>query len=162
MVRFVIADDNPGIRRGLRLLLERHSGWEICGEASDSIEAVSQTAELNPDLVVLDVTMPNLNGFQAARAIHIAAPKLPLLLITHYEIDAHVEREARKAGCNGAVNKGSNNLLIAAIEALLRGEPFFASTSTSGLDLRADKPKRAAEVTKSKDEPGDLAKAVGR
>jgi DNA-binding NarL/FixJ family response regulator len=133
MIRFVIADDNPGIRRELRSLLEEHRGWKICGEASDGFEAARETAKLNPDLVILDLTMPNLSGFQAARrAIHTAAPKLPLLLFTQHEIDVQVEREARDSGFRGAVNKGSNDLLIAAIELLLQGKAFFTFSPTSG------------------------------
>lgn len=105
-MRIVIADDSPEIRRALRTILEEYPGWEICGEASNGLEAVSQTAGLNPDLVILDLTMPNLNGYQAARAIHIAAPNLPLLLFTQHEIDAQMEREVRDSGFSGAVNRG--------------------------------------------------------
>jgi two-component system, NarL family, response regulator NreC len=161
MTRIVIADDSPGIRGVLRSLLEKHRGWEICGEASNGLEAVSQAAELNPDLVILDLTMPNLNGFQAARAIHIAAAKLPLLLLTQHEIDARVEREARASGFSGAVNKGSNDLLIAGIESILRGEAFFSSTPTPGFDTPPDQPRGAAESKNSKEEPGEAAKSVG-
>jgi len=161
-MRIVIADDSPGIRRALRTILQEHPGWEICGEASDGLEAVSQTAELDPDLVILDLTMPNLDGFQAARAIHIAAPNLPLLLFTQHDIDAQMEREARDSGFGGAVNKGSSDLLIAGIESLLRGEPFFTSTPTSGLEIRPDKPSGAGEPTNSADVPANAAKAVGR
>jgi DNA-binding NarL/FixJ family response regulator len=132
MIRFVIADDNPGIRRSLCSLLENHPGWKICGEASNGFEAARETAELNPDLVILDLTMPNLNGFQAARAIHTTAPKLPLLLFTQHQIDVQMEREARDSGFSGAVNKGSNDLLIAAIELLLLGKAFFTFSPTSG------------------------------
>ena len=67
--RIFIADDHEVVRRGIRSLLEGHAGWEVCGEARDGREAVEKVAELKPDLVLLDVGMPNLNGLDAARQI---------------------------------------------------------------------------------------------
>ncbi len=131
MVRILIADDSPEIRRALREALEKHSGWKVCGEASNGLEAVSQTSELNPDIVILDLTMPKLNGFQAGRVIHTAVPKLPLLLFTQHEFGPQIEQDARNSGFHGGVNKGSFDLLIAGIESLLRGETFFTSASSS-------------------------------
>jgi len=135
MIRILIADDSPQILRALREALEKHPGWEICGEASNGLEAVSQTGELNPDVVVLDLTMPNLNGFQAGHAIHVATPTLPLLLFTQHEFGPQIEQEARNSGFSGGVNKGSYDLLIAGIESLLRGETFFTSGPSSRLDI---------------------------
>jgi two-component system nitrate/nitrite response regulator NarL len=140
MIRILVADDSPQLLQCIRKVIEEHPAWKVCGEASDGLEAVSQTAELTPDLVVLDLTMPNLNGFQAARAIHVAAPKLPLLMYTQHLFDTHLEQEARDAGFSGAVTKGSNDSLTAAIESLLRGETFFPNavpTLNIGADVRA-------------------------
>ena len=137
LVRIVIADDSPQIRRGLREALEGHSGWKVCGEAANGLEAVSQTTELNPDIVILDLTMPELNGFQAARIIHTAVPKLPLLLFTQHEFGPQIEQEARDSGFHGGVNKGSFDLLIAGIESLLRGETFFTSAPPPSRTLAA-------------------------
>lgn len=130
----------------MREALEKHANWDVCGEASTGREAVSQTAELNPDIVILDLTMPNLNGFQAGSAIHTAAPTLALLLFTQHECGPQLEQEARSSGFRGVVNKGSFDLLIAGIEALLRGETFFPSTPVSMLQTsNGAKPTDVAE-----------------
>jgi DNA-binding NarL/FixJ family response regulator len=127
MTRILIADDSPYVLESIKKVIEEHSDWKVCGEVVDGLEAVSKAAELTPDLVVLDLTMPNLNGFQAARAIHIATPKVPILLYTQHLFDAHLEKEARDAGFSGAVTKGSSDSLTAAIESLLRGEQYFSN-----------------------------------
>jgi DNA-binding NarL/FixJ family response regulator len=96
--------------------------------------------------------MPNLNGFQAGSAIHSAAPKLPLLLFTQHEVGPQLEQEARHAGFQGIVNKGSFDLLIAGIESLLRGETFFTSDPSSRPDFdRAVRQTGTAEPTKRQD-----------
>ena len=107
MIRILIADDNALMLRVLRDSLDRHPGWKVCGQASNGLEAVSLAAELNPDLVILDLTMPKLNGFQAARTIQTAAPSLPLLLFTPHLSEPLVEDEARNSGFRACVPKDS-------------------------------------------------------
>src|SRR5271170_6957171 len=80
--RIFIADDHDVVRCGIRTLLESHAGWSVCGEARDGREAVTKVAELKPDLVVLDVAMPMLNGMDAARQILKARPGTPILILT--------------------------------------------------------------------------------
>jgi DNA-binding NarL/FixJ family response regulator len=150
MPRILIADDSPHLLGCIRKVIEEHPDWKVCGEASDGLEAVSKAAELGPDLVVLDLTMPNLNGLQAARAIHIAAPKIPILLYTQHLFDDHLEREARAAGFSGAVTKGSNDSLTAAIESLLRGQQYF-SNAVAALKISPDP---LAPVAEPPDKPG--------
>jgi DNA-binding NarL/FixJ family response regulator len=140
MTRILIADDNPQILRSVRRALEAHGDWEVCGEASDGFEAVSRTAELNPDLVILDMSMPRLNGLEAARIIHAAVPNLPLLLFTQHNFETQIEREARDSGFSGGVNKGSYDLLVEGIESLLRGETFFTSARTPPSSIAAVQP----------------------
>jgi len=154
MIRILIADDSPQLLRCIRKVIEEHPQWKVCGEASDGLEAVSQTAELTPDLVVLDLTMPNLNGFQAARAIHVAAPKLPLLLYTQHLFDNHLGQEARDAGFSGAVTKGSTDSLTAAIASLLRGETYFPNAAPA-LNIGADLQAHVAEPSKPEGPPDD-------
>jgi DNA-binding NarL/FixJ family response regulator len=150
MARIVIADDSREIRDALRRILVAHPGWDVCGEASDGLEAVSVTAEMNPDIVILDLTMPNLTGFQAGQTIHIAAPNLPLLLFTQHEVDDLVEREARESGFSGAVSKGTIEGLIAGVEALLRGETFFRLSATAGIAIESEPTLGIVEPPKKK------------
>jgi DNA-binding NarL/FixJ family response regulator len=150
MIRLLVADDSPEIVRAVRERLEKHPGWHVCGQASNGLEAVSQTSDLNPDVVILDLTMPKLNGFQTGLAIHTAAPKLPLLLFTQ-QFGTEIEQEARSSGISGCVNK-SYELLIAGFESLLRGETFFEPSQISRLDSGcAGRPTEVAEPATTED-----------
>lgn len=79
-IRILVVDDHPIVRQGLRTLLEGREGWEVIGEASDGMEAVEKAGKLQPDVMVLDVTMPRMNGLEACRAIRRSLPKLEILL----------------------------------------------------------------------------------
>jgi DNA-binding NarL/FixJ family response regulator len=154
MTRILIADDNSYVLESIRKVIEEHPDWEVCGEAADGLEAVSKAAELTPDLIVLDLTMPNLNGFQAARAIHAAAPNIPLLLYTQHLFDAHLEKEARNAGFSGAVTKGSGDSLTAAVESLLKGEQYFTN-ALAALKIAPDPLAPIVEPPPGKTDPPD-------
>ena len=132
-VRILIADDDSPIRRLLRRLLEEHSGWEVCGEAEDGLDAVAKTGELAPDLVVLDLAMPHMNGLQAGRAIAQSSPALPMLLLTVQEVSNQLVDEARNAGFRGAVSKSTGSEVIAGVRSLLEAQSFFPS---AGSDLQ--------------------------
>src|SRR6516164_9206756 len=125
--RILIADDHEVVRRGLRSLLEGHAGWEICGEAVDGRDAVEQTLSLKPDLVVMDVGMPNLNGLDAAHQILRTEPRTAVLILTIDESD-QVIREVLNAGTRGFVLKSdAARDLVAAVESLQRHRTFFTS-----------------------------------
>jgi DNA-binding NarL/FixJ family response regulator len=81
-LRILIADDYEVVRCGVRALLQEHEGWEVCGEAVDGRDAVTKAAQLRPNLVILDIGMPNLNGLEAARQILYGAPETPVLILT--------------------------------------------------------------------------------
>src|SRR5260370_6301381 len=81
-IRILIADDDASIRRLLRRLIENHADWTVCGDAHDGQDAIGKTAQLTPDIVVLDLAMPQMNGLQAARETVRKRPSLPMLLLT--------------------------------------------------------------------------------
>ncbi|GAC1431786.1 MAG: hypothetical protein NVS1B11_01520 [Terriglobales bacterium] len=127
-VRILIADDDSPIRRLLRRLIEEHADWEVCGEAVNGSDAVSKTDELSPDLVVMDLAMPQMNGLQAAREISKSAPSMPMLLLTVQQVSTEMVQEARNAGFKGAVSKSTGSEVVKGIETLLRDGKFFNST----------------------------------
>jgi DNA-binding NarL/FixJ family response regulator len=124
-VRILIADDDKTILLLLHRLLENHSAWEICGEAHEGREAVEKAALLKPDLIILDLAMPVMNGLQAAEQLSRLDPELPLLLISVQQVTQQVEQSARKAGFKGAVTKSNGAEVVAGVEALLRKQTFF-------------------------------------
>jgi DNA-binding NarL/FixJ family response regulator len=126
-VRIVIADDHEVVRKGLRSLLEGREGLEIVGEASNGREAVDKATVLKPDVVVLDIGMPELNGLEATRQIVKASPRTEVLVLTVYETE-EVIREVLRAGARGYVLKSdAGRLLLSAIEAVSNHKPFFTS-----------------------------------
>jgi DNA-binding NarL/FixJ family response regulator len=130
-IRILIADDDPTIRMLLRRLLERQQDWQVCGEASNGVEAIEGVEQLAPDIVVMDLAMPVMNGLQAAPEIVKAHPKLPMLLISVQEVSRELASEARNAGYRGAVTKSGGDEVLKGIEALLRHDMFFYSDDGS-------------------------------
>lgn len=127
MLRIMIADDHELARRGIRSLLESHTGWEVCAEAKDGREAVELAGEFKPDVVLMDIGMPNLNGLEAARQIIAAAPKVAVLILTMHDSD-HTVREVLRAGARGFLLKSdAGKDLVAAVEALELQRTFFTT-----------------------------------
>lgn len=126
-LRILIADDHDIVRKGLRMLVEERPGWSVCAEARSGREAVLLVSEHHPDIVVIDVSMPDLNGLEATRLIRKADPKAEVLVITHHDSD-EMAAEVLEAGARGYVLKSdSDQDLVHAIEALSRHKPFFTS-----------------------------------
>ena len=124
-VRILIVDDDASIRRLLRRLIESHAGWSVCGDAEDGQQAITQAGELNPDVIVLDLAMPQMNGLQAAREISRILPELPMLLLTVQQVSQELTKEALHAGFRGAVSKNTGSEVVRAIESLLLHQNFF-------------------------------------
>ena len=100
-------DDNPIIRRSLRNLLEQNSGWKVCGEAENGRQGVEQALRLGPDLVLLDLSMPVMNGFEAARELQHVMPQLPILMFTTFS-NSFVEKEALASGVTAVRSKSES------------------------------------------------------
>ena len=127
MLRILIADDHEVARKGIRSLLEGHPGWEVCAEAKDGREAVDLAAQGNPDILLLDIGMPNLNGLDAARQILATTPDARILILTIHDSE-QVVREVLAAGARGFLLKSdAGRDLIAAVEALQNRRTFFTS-----------------------------------
>lgn len=124
-MRILLADDHPMFSQGLKALLERE-GFEVVGQAEDGHEAVRLARKLEPDIAVLDLGMPMLNGVDAARDIHRRAPKTQVILLTMYEEDAYV-LEALRAGIRGYVLKAqASSDLVGAIRQIMRGAIYLS------------------------------------
>jgi DNA-binding NarL/FixJ family response regulator len=108
-LRILIADDHEVVRRGLSSLLQAQEGWEVVAEASDGREAVEKAKELNPDFIILDIGMPNLNGLAATRQLVQHDPNCKVIVLTITDSD-HVIREALDAGARGFVLKSGFGL----------------------------------------------------
>jgi len=127
VLRILIADDHEVARSGIRTLLESHPGWEVCAEAKDGREAVELCHKTKPDLVLLDIGMPNLNGLDAARQILATAPDTRILILTMHDSE-QVVREVLSAGARGFLLKSdAGRDLVAAVEALQHQRTFFTT-----------------------------------
>ncbi len=142
-VRILIADDHEVVRQGVRALLEGQAGWVVCGEASSGREAVAKAVALQPDIVILDVSMPELNGFEATRQIRRALSAKVLILTVH-ESD-QVITEVLDAGAHGYVLKtDAGRTLVEAIRALLGHREFFTERVHVVADRRTGARRSAA------------------
>jgi len=125
VIRVLIADDHPVVRRGLGALLSTVDGFEVVGEATDGAEAVREAQLLRPDVVLMDVRMPDLDGVEATRRIRKAVPDTHVLMLTMYDDDATVFT-AMQAGARGYLLKGAEQDDITdAIRAVVRGQAIF-------------------------------------
>jgi DNA-binding NarL/FixJ family response regulator len=130
MLRILIADDHDVARKGIRCVLEDHPGWEICGEAKDGREAVDFSSQLKPDVVLLDIGMPGLNGLDAARQILANNPQISILILTMHDSE-QVVREVLAVGARGFLLKSdSGRELVSAVEALQNHRTFFTTRVT--------------------------------
>src|SRR6476659_4822048 len=133
MLRILLADDHDVVRRGLRDQLASHEGWEVCGEARDGREAVKLALALKPDVVVLDLSMPELNGLEATRQIRRESPRTEILIFTMHETEQLI-REVLSAGARGYVLKSdAGRHLTEAVEALSHRKPFFTAKVSEAL-----------------------------
>ena len=163
MLRILIADDHEVARRGIRSLLESHPGWEVCAEAKDGRDAVELATSTKPDLVLLDIGMPNLNGLEAARQILATSPNAAILILTMHDSD-NVIREVLRAGARGFLLKSdAGRDLVAAVEALESQKTFFTPrVSQMVLDGFLNREKKRSEIEDVANSSGDLLTARER
>jgi DNA-binding NarL/FixJ family response regulator len=129
--RILIADDDAMIRKLIRRLLEENREWKVCGEAVDGADAVAKSAELSPDLVVLDLVMPHMSGLDAGSEISKRFPRIHLLLLTLHEITPQLVDAAAHAGFRGAMSKAMSMQLASGVESVLADRPFFRTSLPS-------------------------------
>lgn len=126
VLKILIADDHPIVRAGIRAVLEVQADWCICAEAGDGGEAVRLALEHEPDVVVIDYSLPVLNGLEAARQMLRAAPKARVLIYTMHGDDMLI-RDALKAGVRGYILKSEDDgKLVAGVQALAKGKTYFS------------------------------------
>lgn len=129
-VSILIADDHDVVRRGLRALLETQPKWKVVSEVTNGREAVEKATELCPDIAILDIGMPKLNGIDAAALIFKATPKTRILMLTMHAAEELIQKTLT-AGARGYVLKSdAERDLIAAVEALLHNKTFFTSAAS--------------------------------
>jgi DNA-binding NarL/FixJ family response regulator len=124
-IRILIADDDSTIRLLFRRLLESQADWQVCAEAVNGLNAIEQVAQAAPDLAILDLGMPLMNGIEAAREISVSNPGLPMLLISVQEVSEQLVEAAREAGFRGAITKSRGTEIIQGVQALLNNRMFF-------------------------------------
>ena len=146
-LRILIADDHAVVRKGLRTLLESRPGWEVCAEATDGREAVEKALKLKPDVAVLDIGMPLLNGVEATWRIHKCSPQTEVLILTMHESDDLVQQVV-EAGARGYILKDdADRVLLAAVEALRLHKRYF-STRVSGVVAAEELSEGGGDATK--------------
>ena len=130
-LRILIADDHAVVRAGLRTLLESRSSWEVCAEAADGREAVEKATKLKPDVAVIDIGMPLLNGVEATRRIRANSPATEILILTMHESDDLVQQVV-EAGARGYILKDeADRVLQAAVDAVCNHKPYFSTRVSS-------------------------------
>jgi DNA-binding NarL/FixJ family response regulator len=159
LLRILIVDDHAVVRRGVRSLLESQPDWEIAGEATTGRQAVDMAKDLQPDIVVMDLSLPELNGLDATRHILKESPRSEILVLTMHHSE-QLAREVLQAGARGYVLKSdADQSLIAAIESLRQRKLFLTSTVTEFMlddymrraDTSDDGPPKTAVTTRERE-----------
>jgi DNA-binding NarL/FixJ family response regulator len=155
--RIMLVDDHTVVRRGVRALIERVPGWEVCAEASNGGDAIELAAETRPDFLIMDISMPGLSGIDATVEIRKILPQIEVLILTMHESD-RMAGQALRAGARGYMIKNeSEDRLMEALEALSRGQIYFSAERVGDAA-----PRLPALEAKPRPRAADPSRAAGR
>lgn len=159
MIRILIVDDHEMVRRGVRSVLSRENGMEVCAEAVDGHDAIAKASELRPDVVVTDISMPNLNGLDATREIRRLLPDVHILVLTQHDLP-EMMRQALKAGANGYVLKSAVSTdLVAALKKVGNGQQSF-DPAVNGSDPAIPDSEKIPQTIKPEDASHAIAEKL--
>jgi CheY-like chemotaxis protein len=144
LVRILIADGSARVRQLLKSLLQTRAGWQVCGEAANGLEAAERASELRPDVVILDLSMPEMDGLQAASRISAGFPHVPILIFTQHAVPPEAKLEAKKQGVTEVISKEAPEQLISAIDAAIKKRSGTESDKTPSPMTASDLP--AADI----------------
>lgn len=132
MVRILVVDDNPAVRHYLRAILEQQNAWKVCSEARSGGEALQRVHDSPPDVILLDFQMPDLNGLDVAREIHIAWPAIPILMVTVH-MSNQLAVAAKSVGICGICAKSDVGSIVEAVETLLQEKTYFPAAASAAV-----------------------------
>lgn len=148
--QILVVDDNEVVRGRLSEVLKAHDGWEVCAEVENGEQAIAKARELNPDLIILDLAMPVMDGLRATREITKILPSVPIVIYTLHYAD-WVVREAKKAGARAVVSKSDATKLVSVAEDLLQKKSSVAvpgATEAHVSESRASGDREPAAVSR--------------
>ena len=132
-LHILVADDHPIVRAGLRALIESRAGWQVCAEAGNGREAVEKGGKLKPEVAVLDISMPVLNGVEATRQLRKVSPETEVLILTMHDSEQLVQ-QVLEAGARGYIVKDdADRVLLEAIQSVRRHRPYFSTRVAEAL-----------------------------
>jgi len=132
-MRILLADDHTLVRQGLRRILEEQPGWRVVAEAGNGLEAVTLAAELEPDIVILDIGMPRLNGLEAARQITKKAPEARVLILSMHADEVHITKAVEAGAAGYLVKDSADSELVKAVTATAEGKSYFSPAAAAVL-----------------------------
>jgi two-component system response regulator NreC len=132
-MKILVVDDHEAVRKGVCFILDTRDGLEVCAEATNGFEAIEKTLELAPDLIIMDVTMPGMDGLAACKQIKSFQPQIPILIFSQHDGN-EIVMAARNAKAQGFVTKAAaSEVLLKAIDALIDGKTFFPDEAAQPL-----------------------------
>src|SRR5689334_1659412 len=130
VTRILLVDDHAMVRQRLHQMLEQHDEWKVCGEAENGKEALDRFRKVQPDLIVMDFMMPEMNGLEASQQIIQRSPRTPILMLTVYET-GQLMNEAKSVGVKGFCSKNNSDCIVEAVSKILEGGTYFQQRETS-------------------------------